>query len=71
MVDRNRPIIKLYRGNEAWAAEWYQTDAVNMAAKGYFPTSQSWAPGAYGAGSFVIALLPCVVLIGFSPLFTC
>jgi hypothetical protein len=35
-----------------------------MAAVGYFPTSQSWAPGSYGCGAFLIALLLCVVFIG-------
>jgi len=35
-----------------------------MAAAGYFPTSQVWAPGTYGCGAFLIALLLCVVLIG-------
>ncbi len=35
-----------------------------MAQKGYFPTSQSYAPGAYGCGTFVVALLLCFVLIG-------
>jgi hypothetical protein len=28
-------------------------------------TSQSWAPGTYGAGAFLLALLLCFVLIGF------
>lgn len=42
----------------------YQADAANMAAAGFFPISQSWAPGTYGCGAFLIALLLCVVLIG-------
>jgi Uncharacterised protein family UPF0547 len=36
-----------------------------MAAHGYFPTSQSWAPGQWGAGAFFVALLLCFLLIGF------
>lgn len=42
----------------------YQADAARLAAQGYFPISQSWAPGAYGCGAFLLALLLCVVLIG-------
>jgi hypothetical protein len=42
----------------------YQADSTTMAAHGYFPTSQSWAPGAYGCGAFLVALLLCVILIG-------
>ena len=44
--------------------ELYRSDSANMAAAGYFPTSQVWAPGAYGCGAFLIALLLCVILIG-------
>ncbi|CAJ0878907.1 hypothetical protein AMST5_03011 [freshwater sediment metagenome] len=36
-----------------------------MAAVGYFPVSQSWAPGHWGCGSFIVALLLCFLLIGF------
>jgi hypothetical protein len=36
----------------------------NYAAKGYFPTSQSYAPGSYGCGAFLAALLLCVILVG-------
>ena len=36
-----------------------------MATQGYFPTSQSWAPGKWGCGIFLLALLLCVFLIGF------
>jgi len=42
----------------------YQADAARLAAQGYFPISQSWAPGSYGCGAFLLALLLCVVLIG-------
>ncbi|WP_291994909.1 zinc ribbon domain-containing protein [Candidatus Accumulibacter sp. ACC003] len=58
-------IVKTYKGSQAKAMELFQSDAAKMAAEGYFPTSQSWAPGAYGCGSFLGALLLCVVLVGF------
>jgi len=35
-----------------------------MASQGYVPTSQTWAPGAYGCGAFLVALLLCVILVG-------
>ncbi len=35
-----------------------------MARDGYFPTSQNYNPGSYGAGSFLIAALLCFVCIG-------
>jgi hypothetical protein len=35
-----------------------------MAASGYFPVSQSWAPGQWGCGAFVIALLLAFLIIG-------
>jgi predicted Zn-ribbon and HTH transcriptional regulator len=35
-----------------------------MAAQGYFPTSQSWVPGQWGVGAFIIAFLLCFILIG-------
>ena len=34
-----------------------------MAANGYFPTSQSYAPGSYGCGAFILALILCFLLI--------
>ena len=35
-----------------------------MAAQGYFPTAQTWAPGTYGCGAFLLALLLCFIIIG-------
>jgi hypothetical protein len=57
-------VVKTYKGSQARAAELFQADAAKMADKGYIPTSQSWAPGAYGCGSFLLALVLCIVLIG-------
>jgi len=57
-------IVKTYKGSQSAAAAEFSRDSQKMAEKGYFPTSQSWAPGAYGCGSFLVALILCVVLIG-------
>jgi ribosomal protein L40E len=35
-----------------------------MAARGYFPVSQMWAPGQWSTSAFIIALLLCVTVIG-------
>lgn len=57
-------LVKTYKGNQQQATEAFQTDAAKMAAQGYYPTAQTWAPGSYGCGSFLLALLLCVVAIG-------
>jgi hypothetical protein len=57
-------IVQIYRGSQESATVAFQTDASNMAKLGYYPISQSWAPGGYGCGSFIVALLLCIVLIG-------
>ena len=57
-------VVRTYKGSQAAAMANYQTDAAALAAQGYFPISQSWAPGAYGCGAFLLALLLCIVLIG-------
>lgn len=63
-MENNPVVIKKYKGNQEIATRLFQLDAPLMAEKGYFPTSQSWAPGAYGCGSFLLALLLCFILIG-------
>lgn len=65
MTGEKQVVVKTYKGSQARAAELFQEDATKMASQGYVPTSQSWAPGAYGCGSFVFALLLCFVFIGF------
>jgi hypothetical protein len=57
-------IIETYKGSQKSAMVAFQADAAKKATLGYFPTSQSWAPGSYGCGSFILALLLCFILIG-------
>jgi hypothetical protein len=59
-----RILVKTYKGSEAAATKEFQEDAARMAAQGYFPTSQSYAPGTYGCASFIVALLLCLIFIG-------
>lgn len=62
--DSRDVIIRTYTGSQDSATAQFQSDSAKMAAQGYFPTSQSWAPGSYGCGSFILALLLCVIVIG-------
>ena len=57
--------VKTYRGTERSATNEFRRDAARMASRGLVPTSQTWAPGSYGAGSFILALLFCFLAIGF------
>jgi hypothetical protein len=57
-------LVKTYKGNENAAAKEFQADAAVLASEGYYPTSQNYAPGSYGCGSFIVALLLCFVFIG-------
>ena len=61
---KSQILVKTYKGTQQQAMAAFELDAAKMAAQGYFPTAQTWAPGAYGCGSFLLALLLCVVLIG-------
>jgi len=44
--DQNQIIVITYKGkNQDEAMSRFKVDSTEMAADGYFPTSQSWAPG--------------------------
>ena len=60
------PIVRVYRGaQQADANAAFRSDAVELAKYGYVPTTQSWAQGQWGCGAFLVALLLCILLIGF------
>jgi Uncharacterised protein family UPF0547 len=63
----NHPtIVRTYRGmQQADAITAFQADATELARHGYTPTTQSWAQGQWGCGAFLVALLLCILLIGF------
>ncbi len=64
MSAQEQIIIKTYKGSQAEATKAFQADSVNMVNQDYYPTSQTWAPGTYGCGAFLLALLLCAILIG-------
>jgi hypothetical protein len=57
-------IVRNYWGNQVRATEAFRRDAATLATYGYVPVSQSWAPGSYGCGAFIGALLLCLILVG-------
>jgi hypothetical protein len=57
-------VVKTYTGSQEQATSKYRADAAKMAMQGYVPTNQVWSAGSYGCGSFLFALLLCLVLIG-------
>ena len=63
-ADKPPVLVRAYRGNEWQARRSFQWEAAELAKDGYFPSSQSWAPGSYGCASFLVALLLCVLIVG-------
>jgi hypothetical protein len=58
-------VVRSYRaGSQEGAVQAFQIDAAQWARRGYYPTTQSWAPGSYGCGAFLVALLLCVIVVG-------
>jgi hypothetical protein len=63
-VTQQRVIVRTYKGSQSGAAQAFQRDAQKLAAQGYYPISQSWAPGSWSCGAFIVALLLAIVVIG-------
>lgn len=59
-----RVVTKTYTGKQQEAMQQFHDDAEKMAEKNYFPTSQTWAAGSYGAGMFLLALILAFFIIG-------
>lgn len=55
MDDQENVVVRTYSGSQKRATAVFQEDVANMAASGYFPTTQSYAPGSYGSGAFLVA----------------
>jgi hypothetical protein len=61
-----RVVVRVYAApQQSDAVAAFQSDSSELAEYGYRPVSQSWAQGQWDAGAWIIALLLCVVLIGF------
>ncbi len=58
-------IIRTYVGKQqADTTAAFQAEARYLASCGYIVKSQSWAPGQWGCGAFLVAVLLFIVLIG-------
>ena len=64
MFGKKEQVVKTYRGRQQAAQKAYLKDAKKMAKKGYFPASDRWEEGRWGAGNFIVALILCFLLIG-------
>lgn len=59
-----KTVVRTYKGSIQDATAAFKKDALEMAKYDYYPTSQNYTPGQYGCGSFIIALLLCLILVG-------
>jgi hypothetical protein len=56
-------LLKAYQGKQGEVATLLQADCIEMAAEGYFPTWQNWAPGEWTREAYVVAVL-LILLFG-------
>ena len=57
LSDEPSLVLKAYEGKRGEATAHLQADSVEMAAEGYFPTWQNWAPGERAREAYVVAAL--------------
>ena len=58
-------IVREYKGKQQKDANSeFAKEAAQFAALGYVVTSQSWAPGQWGCGAFLVAIVLFIVLVG-------
>jgi hypothetical protein len=71
LAERRPVIVKKYMGNQSDSYAAFQKDAVAMAARNYFPTSQNWAPGQWGRELLLLHFCSALFSSALSFLFTC
>lgn len=58
-------IVRTYRARTPeLAAALFEADAASAAALGYYPVSQSWAPGSWGTLEVALAVVLTIFVIG-------
>jgi hypothetical protein len=57
--------VRTYVGRYDTTSAAYQADANHMAVGGYYPVAQSYEPGNWSGAMVIVALLLCLVAIGF------
>jgi len=55
--DQKAILVRSYKGTQSESANLFEADAAVLAADGYFPVSQNWAPGQWSGTAFAIAFL--------------
>ena len=68
LTDTSSILVEAYTGKQGEAAARFQADSIEMAAEGYLPTWQSWAPGEWAREAYVVAVL-LIFLFGIGILF--
>ena len=65
MFGKEQEIVETYQGSQATARKLFLKDSKRKETKGYYPISEEWELGRWGAVSFIVALLLCFIFIGF------
>jgi hypothetical protein len=55
LADTPLILVKEYKGKQGEATSQFRAESVEMAAKGYFPRWQTWAPGEWPSKAYVLA----------------
>ena len=61
-------LVEAYKGKQREATACFQAHSIEMAAEGYLPTWQSWAPGEWAREAYIVAVL-LIFLFGIGILF--
>ena len=48
-------LVREYKGKQGEATSHFRADSIELAAKGYFPKWQTWAPGEWPSKAYVLA----------------
>jgi len=68
LADASAILVEAYKGKQREATACFQAHSIEMAAEGYLPTWQSWAPGEWAREAYIVAVL-LIFLFGIGILF--
>ena len=68
LADASAILVEAYKGKQHEATACFQAHSIVMAAEGYLPTWQSWAPGEWAREAYVVAVL-LIFLFGMGILY--
>ena len=68
LADASAILVEAYKGKQREATACFQAHSIVMAAEGYLPTWQSWAPGEWAREAYIVAVL-LIFLFGIGILF--